>query len=73
MLEAPNGSSGGLELLFSNQRKHTIALPRRDEAESPANVAYLIRFLVANLMEDCRMDMFLLNETVSVFHFRIVA
>lgn len=36
-------------------------------------MAYLIRFLVATLMNDCRMDMFLLNGTMSVFRFRTIA
>ncbi|KAK6426509.1 Ubiquitin-related modifier 1 [Oleoguttula sp. CCFEE 5521] len=45
--------TGGLELLFSNQRKHKINLP--SSIQSP-NVADLITYLCDNLMKDPRKD-----------------
>ena len=56
--------SGGLELLFSNQRKHKISLPDSDEKGRPTNMAYLVRYLCENLMSDARQDMFVVDDTV---------
>lgn len=56
--------SGGLELLFSNQRKHRLSLPRSDEKGRPTNMAYLVRYLCENLMSDARRDMFVVDDTV---------
>jgi ubiquitin related modifier 1 len=57
--------SGGLELLFSNQRSHKIALPSTDPATNePVNVGFLIDWLCKNLMKDPRQDMFVLEGTV---------
>ncbi|OQN97399.1 Ubiquitin-related modifier 1 [Cryoendolithus antarcticus] len=53
--------TGGLELLFSNQRKHKVDLP--SSKQSP-NVADLITYLCDNLMKDPRKDMFVLDGTV---------
>ena len=57
-------NSGGLELLFSNQRKHKISLPGSDEKGCPTNMAYLVRYLCENLMSDARRDMFVVDDTV---------
>lgn len=56
--------SGGLELLFSNQRKHKLFLPGSDEKGHPTNMAYLVRYLRENLMSDARQDMFVVDDTV---------
>jgi hypothetical protein len=57
--------SGGLELLFSSQRSHKIALPSTDPATNqPVNVGFLIDWLCKNLMKDPRQDMFVLEGTV---------
>ena len=56
--------SGGLELLFSNQRKHKLSLPDSDEKGCPTNMAYLVRYLCENLMSDARQDMFVVDDTV---------
>ncbi|OQO14664.1 Ubiquitin-related modifier 1 [Cryoendolithus antarcticus] len=53
--------TGGLELLFSNQRKHQVELPSSNR--SP-NVADLITYLCDKLMKDPRKDMFVLDGTV---------
>ena len=56
--------SGGLELLFSNQRKHNITLPSSDESGYSINIAYLIRYLCDNLMRDVRKEMFIVDGAV---------
>ncbi|KAF2216594.1 hypothetical protein CERZMDRAFT_56250 [Cercospora zeae-maydis SCOH1-5] len=56
--------TGGLELLFSDQRQHKISLPARDARGQPATVASLIKWLCDNLMKDPRKDMFVLDDTV---------
>ncbi|KAL1589998.1 Ubiquitin-related modifier 1 [Cladosporium halotolerans] len=57
--------TGGLEILFSHQRSHKIALPSSDPSTNqPANVGFLIDWLCKNLMKDPREDMFVLEGTV---------
>ncbi|CAF9906344.1 Ubiquitin- modifier 1 [Imshaugia aleurites] len=56
--------TGGLELLFSNQRKHQIALPSTDENGRSANLAFLVRYLCQSLMTGRRKDMFVTDGTV---------
>ncbi|KAF2844930.1 ubiquitin related modifier 1 [Plenodomus tracheiphilus IPT5] len=56
--------SGGLEMLFANQKKYTLALPAQDEAAQPANVAFLVRHLCERVMKDPRKDLFVLDGTV---------
>ncbi len=56
--------SGGLELLFSNQRKHQLHLPSTDEYDQPVNLAFLVRFLCQNLMKDPRKELFVMDGTV---------
>lgn len=51
-------------MLFSNQRKHNVLLPVADENGRTANIAYLIRYLCANLMKDRRKELFILDEAV---------
>ena len=57
---------GGLELLFSNRRKHHVALPCTDENGQSANLAFLVRYLCENLMADRRKEMFVVEGTVLV-------
>jgi hypothetical protein len=65
--------SGGLELLFSSQRSHKIALPSTDPSTNlPANVGFLIDWLCKNLMKDPRQDMFVLEGTVWVFIYFVI-
>ncbi|KAI5367905.1 Putative Beta-grasp domain superfamily protein [Septoria linicola] len=56
--------TGGLELLFSDQRKHAVNLPAQDSQGNAATVAFLIQWLCDNLMKDPRKDMFVLDDTV---------
>lgn len=56
--------SGGLEMLFSNERKHKITIPGKDEGGTASNIAYLIRYLCQNLMKDSRKELFVLDDSV---------
>ncbi|CBX98560.1 Ubiquitin- modifier 1 [Plenodomus lingam] len=56
--------SGGLEMLFANQKRHTLAMPTQDEAGKPANIAFLVRHLCDKVMKDPRKDLFVLDGTV---------
>ena len=58
--------SGGLEMLFSNQRNHKVTLPAHDPDGNAANVAFLIRYLCENLMTDQKKELFILDESVYV-------
>lgn len=61
--------SGGLELLFSNQRKYTVAIPAVDAANSKrTDLAYLIRHLRDNLLKE-REELFVDKDTVYVRFF----
>lgn len=54
--------SGGLELLFSNQRKHTLTLP----STPPTTIRALVLHLCDTLMKDPRRDLFVMDGTVYV-------
>jgi ubiquitin related modifier 1 len=56
--------SGGLEILFRNQKKYSLSLPAKDESGAPATVAFLVRYLCDNLMKDPRKELFVLDDTV---------
>jgi len=56
--------TGGLEMLFSNQRQHRVSIPAvLDDARSP-NIGFLIDHLVENVMRDKRAELFLLDGHV---------
>lgn len=57
-------SSGGLELLFSNQRTHKLQIPATDPLGNPPNVGFLVGYLCDHLMADKRKDMFVMDGTV---------
>jgi len=56
--------SGGLELLFSNERKHSVKVPRVNEGQ-PTDLAYLIHYLRDNLLKE-RAELFVEDGTVYV-------
>lgn len=62
----PPPRSGGLEILFANQKKYHLPLPARDESGEPANIAFLVRHLCDNVMKDPRKELFVLDDTVYV-------
>ncbi|KAH6626984.1 ubiquitin-related modifier 1 [Chaetomium sp. MPI-SDFR-AT-0129] len=53
--------SGGLEMLFDNQRRYLISLPVTDESGKAANIAFLIDHLCKHYMKDPRADLFVLD------------
>ncbi|OCK85684.1 ubiquitin related modifier 1 [Lepidopterella palustris CBS 459.81] len=56
--------SGGLEMLFSNKRKHNLSIPRNDDSGAASNIAFLVSYLCQNVMKDPRKNLFVLDETV---------
>lgn len=54
---------GGLELLFSNRKSHTVEIPMSTVDGKPADVNYLIHWLRDNLLEE-REELFLENDTL---------
>lgn len=63
--------SGGLEILFANQKKYDLDLPAKDESGEPANVAFLVRHLCDKVMKDPRKELFVLDDTVYVYVLRL--
>lgn len=51
-------------MLFSDERKHKIAIPAKDGQGANANVAFLVRWLCENLMKDPRKELFILDDAV---------
>ncbi|KAL8720724.1 MAG: hypothetical protein Q9225_002458 [Loekoesia sp. 1 TL-2023] len=56
--------TGGLDMLFSNKRKHSLSLPAVDENGNPSNMAYLVRYLCNNLMTDRRKEFFVVDDSI---------
>ena len=59
---------GGLDLLFSNERKHTISIGAKfleDGQEKEADVRHLIRWLRENKLKE-RPELFMEGNTMSV-------
>jgi ubiquitin related modifier 1 len=56
--------SGGLEMLFANQRKYELKIPVKDESGAPTNIAFLVRYLCQNIMKDPRKELFVLDDSV---------
>ncbi|CAL5868866.1 uncharacterized protein PFLUO_LOCUS3093 [Penicillium psychrofluorescens] len=56
--------TGGLELLFSNERKHNVTLPANLDDGARPDIAYLLRYLVDNIMQDQRKEMFIMEDNV---------
>ncbi|KAL6402398.1 ubiquitin-like modifier 1 [Ilyonectria robusta] len=66
--------SGGLEMLFSHQRSHTLTIPAADKDGRASTIAYLIDYLCDHVMDDSRKDLFVLdNHLVSAQSARCVA
>ncbi|KAL2067880.1 hypothetical protein VTL71DRAFT_15978 [Oculimacula yallundae] len=50
--------SGGLEMLFSDQRKHKIQVPAKDDEGNDVTVGWLVDYLCDKFMKDTRKEMF---------------
>ncbi|KAI0024425.1 ubiquitin-like modifier 1 [Xylariomycetidae sp. FL0641] len=53
--------SGGLEMLFSDQRRHALSIPAKSQEGKPATIAQLIDYLCTHTMKDSRKDLFVLD------------
>jgi hypothetical protein len=58
--------SGGLEMLFNNERKLKLGIPTKDETGAPTDVASLVRHMCEKVMKDPRKELFILDGTVYV-------
>ncbi|PGG97871.1 hypothetical protein GX51_07113 [Blastomyces parvus] len=61
--------SGGLESLFSNERKHALSIPATYPSPSngepePTSIASLVHYLLENIMKDQRRELFVLDGAV---------
>lgn len=53
---------GGLEMLFADQRRYTLAIPRLDKDGKTSDVAFLIDYLCLHVMQDNRKELFVLDN-----------
>ncbi len=53
-------------MLFSNKKRHSLSIPATKEDGKPANIAFLVDYLVKNLMKDPRKELFVLDNQVYV-------
>jgi len=53
--------SGGLEMLFSHERRHPLTIPSTDKEGKPSTIAFLLGYLCDNLMKDTRKELFILD------------
>lgn len=56
--------SGGLEMLFANERKHSLTLPATVDDGKKPTISYLIEYLVKNVMKDQRKELFVVDNNV---------
>ncbi|KAJ4389260.1 Ubiquitin- modifier 1 [Gnomoniopsis smithogilvyi] len=56
--------TGGLEMLFSDQRIHKINIPTHDKDGKAVTIAYLIEHLCENVMKDSRKELFILDDRI---------
>lgn len=54
-------------MLFSNKRVHKIALPSWDPSGSAANISFLVKYLIENVMKDPRKELFVVDDAVLVY------
>lgn len=51
-------------MLFSNQRKHSISVPTKDDKGIAVTVGWLVTYLCEEVMKDTRKEMFVLDGHV---------
>ncbi|KKY39540.1 putative ubiquitin related modifier 1 [Diaporthe ampelina] len=56
--------SGGLEMLFSDQRQHKLVIPAHDKDSKPVTISYLIDHLCQHVMKDSRKELFVLDNHI---------
>lgn len=55
---------GGLEMLFSDERKHKLSVPAQDSKGEAVTVGWLVEYLCEEIMKDTRKEMFVLDGHV---------
>ncbi|GAD99314.1 ubiquitin-related modifier 1 [Paecilomyces variotii No. 5] len=56
--------TGGLEMLFENERKHSISIPATVDDGKKPTIGYLVEYLVNNVMKDQRKELFVVDNSV---------
>ncbi|KAL2760791.1 hypothetical protein ACRALDRAFT_1073508 [Sodiomyces alcalophilus JCM 7366] len=56
--------SGGLEMLFDDQRRYDVSIPAITKDGKPTNIAFLVDYVCQNLMKDSRKELFVLDEHI---------
>jgi ubiquitin related modifier 1 len=56
--------SGGLEMLFGNQKKHNLIISSAADYEPPKDVTALVTHLADHVMKDSRKELFILHGSV---------
>lgn len=51
-------------MLFANERKHSLTIPTKTSDGKRPTIAWLIQYLVENLMQDTRKELFILDDHV---------
>lgn len=51
-------------MLFSDERKHKISIPRKDDKGMAVTVGWLVHYLCEEVMKDTRKEMFVLEGHV---------
>jgi ubiquitin related modifier 1 len=51
-------------MLFANERKHILTIPAKTSDGKQPTIAWLIQYLVENLMQDTRKELFILDDHV---------
>ncbi|KAI1099880.1 ubiquitin related modifier 1 [Jackrogersella minutella] len=54
--------TGGLEMLFSDQRRHSLSIPAANKEGKSVTIADLIEYLCENTMKDTRKELFVLED-----------
>ncbi|KAH9910093.1 hypothetical protein F4778DRAFT_714118 [Xylariomycetidae sp. FL2044] len=54
--------SGGLEMLFSDQKRHSLSIPAVNKTGKPFTIADLIAYLCDHTMKDTRKELFVLDH-----------
>jgi ubiquitin related modifier 1 len=53
-------------MLFSDQRKHSLSVPAKDDKGNAVTVGWLVHHLCEEVMKDTRKEMFILDGHVYV-------
>ena len=56
--------SGGLEMLFDNQKKYEINVSQKGSTGLPMDVSGLVNYLSDHVMKDSRKELFILHDSV---------